>query len=228
MKNTALSDKPHAPSDLLTADEVGRRLRLPLSTVYYLAKAGQLPAVRFGRSWRFPAASIERLKGGHPSHPVLVVDDDAVTRELVSSSLEPYGCQVWEAGSVDEALPVCRRQRFDTLFIDLKMPGRDGTELIRELLGEYSLSQMVVITAQSDLGQARDLFELGPITLLRKPLSVAQLIECVERTTGTRLVAASLNGSVASHGAEESAGQAIGRAAAGQTPQSPGKIPPHP
>ena len=108
-------------------------------------------------------------------------------RGLVSSALEPNGCKVLEAGSVDAALQICRGQRFDALFIDLKMPGRDGTELIRELLGEYSLNQMVVITANPDICQVAELLALGPITLVCKPLSVTQLVECVKRMTGTYL-----------------------------------------
>lgn len=182
-----LSDKLSLPSNLLTAEEVGQRLRLPLSTVYYLAKTGQLPAVKFGRSWRFPATSIERLKEAGNSHRIMVVDDDAVTRAFVTSALEPCGCKVWEAGSVEEALQYCSRQKFDAFFIDLKMPGRDGTELVRDLLGEYSLTQMVVITSHPDISEAAALLELGPITLLRKPLSVPQLIECARRMTGANL-----------------------------------------
>ncbi len=189
MKKNTSKQNSSAPSDFLTADEVGQRLRLPLSTVYHLAKTGQLPAVQFGRSWRFSATSIGRLGAEPAPLRVLVVDDDTVTCGLVSSALEPNGCKVLEAGSVDAALQICRGQRFDALFIDLKMPGRDGTELIRELLGEYSLNQMVVITANPDISQVAELMALGPITLVCKPLSMPQLVECVKRMTGTYLPA---------------------------------------
>ncbi len=50
-------------SNLLIAEEVASRLRLPLSTVYHLAKTGDLPAFQVGRSWRFHAHEIERLMG---------------------------------------------------------------------------------------------------------------------------------------------------------------------
>jgi excisionase family DNA binding protein len=210
MKNTAIIADPTLPSDLLTADEVGRRLRLPLSTVYHLAKTGKLPAIQFGRSWRFPAASIERLGGATPSLRVLVVDDDAVTCGLVSSALEPCGCQVSEAGNVEQALRFCRRHRFDVLFVDLKLPDRDGTELIRELLGEYSLNQMVVITAHPDIGLVGKLLEMGPVTLLCKPLAVAQLIECVKRITGKHQMAGADDDRGASRSAKNSPAPATG------------------
>jgi len=186
MKNIAICE---SPSDLLTAEEVGRRLRLPLSTVYHLAKCGKLPAIQLGRSWRFPATSIDRLGSGTAALRVLVVDDDVVTRGLVSSGLEPCGCKVSEAATVEQALQFCQRQRFDALFIDLIMPGRDGIELIRELQGDYTLNQMVVITSHDDVSQAGALLELGPITLMRKPLSLSQLVACLNRVTGSQLVA---------------------------------------
>jgi excisionase family DNA binding protein len=46
---------------LLTAREVRDRLRLPLSTVYYLAKEGKLRGFRVGRSWRFHVSEINRI-----------------------------------------------------------------------------------------------------------------------------------------------------------------------
>jgi len=92
----------------------------------------------------------------------------------------------------------------------MKMPGRDGTELIRELLGEYSLNQMVLITAHPDVDQARELLELGPITLLRKPLSVGQLTDCVRRIVASGLVSALPQADALSHRAEASADPVLG------------------
>lgn len=61
-------DQPDVTADaeLLTASEVGQRLRLPLSTVYYLAKQGKLPCFRVGRSWRFLKDEIERITEKRP------------------------------------------------------------------------------------------------------------------------------------------------------------------
>lgn len=55
-------DGRSATDELLTAAEVGGRLRLPLSTVYYLAKAGKLRGFRVGRSWRFATSEIDRIQ----------------------------------------------------------------------------------------------------------------------------------------------------------------------
>ncbi len=47
--------------EVMTASEVAELLHLPVSTVYYLARRGELPASRLGRTWRFLRPRIERL-----------------------------------------------------------------------------------------------------------------------------------------------------------------------
>ena len=186
-----------APPEFLTAEEVSVRLRLPLSTVYHLAKTGALPAIQLGRTWRFPSRAIAGLSGHKPATAsILVVDDDQVTRTLVADILRPRGYVLVEAGDAEAGLVAARRQRFDLLLIDFKMPGRDGTELMRELGGEYSLSQMIMITAFADLAKMDPRFEFGTLTLLRKPLDAGQIIECVERLLRNR-TAENKNGSQA-------------------------------
>jgi excisionase family DNA binding protein len=53
--------RPLTRSEVMTASEVSELLRMPLSTVYELARRGELPACRFGRTWRFLRSRIEEL-----------------------------------------------------------------------------------------------------------------------------------------------------------------------
>lgn len=50
--------------EVMTAPEVAELLHMPLSTVYYLARRGELPASRLGRTWRFLRPRLEELLGG--------------------------------------------------------------------------------------------------------------------------------------------------------------------
>jgi excisionase family DNA binding protein len=52
---------PLTRDEVMTAAEVAELLHLPVSTVYYLARRGELPASRLGRAWRFLRPRIERL-----------------------------------------------------------------------------------------------------------------------------------------------------------------------
>jgi excisionase family DNA binding protein len=177
---------PATTPEFMIAEEVSARLRLPLSTVYHLAKSGVLPALQLGRTWRFRTQDIDELGSMPAPAQVLVVDDDEVTRALVAGLLQPRGHWLVEAGDAEAGLAAARRQRFDLLLIDFKLPGRNGTELVHELRDEYSPSQIVMITAFPDLVQINQLFELGALTLLRKPLESVQFLECVERILDTR------------------------------------------
>jgi len=190
MKDKATTPKAAsgAKIEIRTAEEVSLRLRLPLSTVYYLAKTGALPGFQLGRSWRFYSNELDRLAQSKPAKPlILVVDDDAVTRQFVKDVLTSRNCTVVETGNVDEAMAAVRHRRFDLFLVDFQLPGQDGMEFIRQIQDDYSLTQVVVITAFADLAQADKLFDLGAMTLLRKPLDAGRLIECVDQILGMPL-----------------------------------------
>jgi excisionase family DNA binding protein len=60
----AASGSPRAAltrDEVMTVSEVAELLQLPVSTVYYLARQGQIPASRFGRAWRFLRPRLEEL-----------------------------------------------------------------------------------------------------------------------------------------------------------------------
>jgi excisionase family DNA binding protein len=175
-----------ADSELLTASEVGERLRLPLSTVYYLAKEGKLRGFRIGRAWRFPVTEIHRLREVQAPR-VLIVDDHPPTRELVALSLEPRGCRVEQCSTARQAHIMAQRTRYDVLFVGMKLPDCEGIDLIRELEGAYKLEQMVLISTLLELPESAALDGMGEVALLPKPLSSHGLASCVERITGQHL-----------------------------------------
>ena len=56
-----LPRRPLTRDDVMTVSEVADLLHLPISTVYQLARQGQIPASRFGRTWRFLRPKLEQL-----------------------------------------------------------------------------------------------------------------------------------------------------------------------
>ena len=93
-------------------------VRLPLR----VAERNAAPAV----AAEPPAPSLDGVS-------VLVVDDDADTRDLVRMVLSQRGAEVYTAASVEEALTVLRERRPEILLSDIAMPGEDGYELIRRV-----------------------------------------------------------------------------------------------
>ena len=140
----------------LTTEEVLEYLQVNLRTVYRLIKAGKIPAVRVGRQWRFRKRDIDawldsqRPRGGARPAPrpaprrapatgtarprVLVVDDEASIRDLLSKTLALAEYDVDVAPDGRSALERMRLYPYDLLIADLKMPGMDG--LTRDPRGE--------------------------------------------------------------------------------------------
>ena len=108
---------------------------------------------------------------------VLIADDDAGTRLLVSAAVERLGhrCTVAEDGN--EAWRLYRDELPDVVITDWQMPGMDGTELAEAIRGHSAApyAYVVVLTGAADEEAARRTMEVGADDLLLTPLAVAQL-----------------------------------------------------
>jgi two-component system chemotaxis response regulator CheB len=104
---------------------------------------------------------------------VVVADDSAMMRQIVSSSLTRAGIQVvGSASNGDEALTVCERERPDALMLDLTMPGLDGIGVLRALRQRgRSNMPVIVVSAFSPSQGARavDALAEGAFDLVAKP-----------------------------------------------------------
>ena len=134
----------------LTTEEVLDYLHVNLRTVYRLIKAGKIPAVRVGRQWRFKRADLDAWLDGQrsrrsrgapvgaaapasPERPrVLVVDDEASIRELLTRTLALTEYDVEAVADGRTGLDRLRLGPYDLLIADLRMPVMDGLTLIRE------------------------------------------------------------------------------------------------
>jgi two-component system, chemotaxis family, protein-glutamate methylesterase/glutaminase len=104
---------------------------------------------------------------------VVVADDSAMMRQIVSSSLSRAGVQiVGSASNGDEALAVCDREKPDALMLDLSMPGLDGIGVLRALRRQgRSEMPVIVVSAFSPTQGARavDALAEGAFDLVAKP-----------------------------------------------------------
>jgi excisionase family DNA binding protein len=195
------------PNDeiFLTTEEVLEYLQVNLRTVYRLIKAGKIPAVRVGRQWRFRKRDIdawldtqrprgERAAGavavgerpvaraGRPR--VLVVDDEASIRELLSKTLALAEYEVDTAPDGRAAIERLRLGNYDLLIADLKMPGLDGLSLIREAKRLKSDLPVIIITGFSTESSAIEAVNLGVAGYLTKPFRVPQVLAAAARALG--------------------------------------------
>jgi len=194
----------------LTTEEVLEYLQVNLRTVYRLIKAGKLPAVRVGRQWRFRKRDIDawlenqRTRGGRSasapapqaqerplapavaqSRPrVLVVDDEASIRDLLSKTLALAEYEVDLAFDGRTALDRLRTTPYDLLITDLKMPGVDGLTVIREARRLKTDLPVIIITGFSTEASAIEAVNLGVSGYLTKPFRVPRVLAVAAKALG--------------------------------------------
>ena len=198
----------HLPSDevFLTTEEVLEYLQVNLRTVYRLIKAGKIPAVRVGRQWRFRKRDIDawldtqRTHMPQPAAPqmsasaasrtgrahVLVVDDEASIRDLLSKTLALADYDVETAPDGSAALDRLRENPggVDLLIADLKMPGMDGLTLIKQAKRIRAELPIIIITGFSTESSAIEAVNLGVAGYLTKPFRVPQVLAAAAKALG--------------------------------------------
>lgn len=111
-----------------------------------------------------------------PRH-VLIVDDSAAQRKVLSLSLKRVGYRVTEAASGDEALRLCHATTFDIVLSDWMMPGMTGLEFcrsFRKLQGE-GYGYFILLTSKSEKTEVASGLDCGADDFLAKPVSPGEL-----------------------------------------------------
>ena len=185
----------------LTTEEVLEYLQVNLRTVYRLIKAGKIPAVRVGRQWRFRKGDIDSWLDGQRTHPsaplasgmtsvsrlvnirprVLVVDDEASIRDLLSKTLELAEYEVDVSPDGRSALERIRLNSYDLLIADMKMPGMDGLTVIREARRYKSDLPVIIITGYSTESLAIEAVNIGVSGYLTKPFRVPEVLKAAAK-----------------------------------------------
>ncbi len=111
---------------------------------------------------------------------VLIVDDEAYVRDSLANLLERRGFEARTAASVDEALQPAQLDGIDAVVTDLKMPGRDGLDLVRQLAAEGA-PPILVLTAYGTVTSAVECLRAGAADYLLKPTNADELVLTLDR-----------------------------------------------
>ncbi|HTI36474.1 MAG TPA: sigma-54 dependent transcriptional regulator [Vicinamibacterales bacterium] len=107
---------------------------------------------------------------------ILVVDDEAEIRRSVRMILEYEGHDVQEASSGPEALALVQREPPDLVFLDIKMPGMDGLEVLQKLRELNDDVPVVIISGHATVTTAVEATKLGAFDFIEKPLSSERVL----------------------------------------------------
>lgn len=121
---------------------------------------------------------------------ILIVDDEMIVRESFLHWFKKFGCKTDAAASGPEALEKLERYPFDLIFVDIKMPGMDGLELLKRVKEQYPDAIVIIITAYGSIDTAVTAMKMGAADYLLKPFRPDQLSLVLEKVENQkRLVA---------------------------------------
>lgn len=110
---------------------------------------------------------------------ILVVDDETNLRTLVGSYLRAEGFEVAEATGGAEAVDLVRRRHPDLMILDVRMPGMDGIEALREIR-TFSDVFVIMLTARAEEADKLIGLSVGADDYLTKPFSPRELVARVK------------------------------------------------
>ena len=117
---------------------------------------------------------------------ILVVDDSASMRNMVTATLKSAGHQVRDAGDGQAALGIAKTASFDAVVTDLNMPVMDGIELVKNLraMPTYKYTPILLLTTESSVDKKSAGKQAGATGWLVKPFNPEKLLATIDRVLG--------------------------------------------
>jgi DNA-binding NtrC family response regulator len=117
---------------------------------------------------------------------LLLIDDDPNTLASLSRAFRLAGYDATVCDSAARALELIRAERFDVIFSDVVMPGKDGISLLEDLKAAGVTAPVVMISGQASVETAVRATRLGAADFLEKPLSTEKLLVTIENVLRLR------------------------------------------
>jgi YesN/AraC family two-component response regulator len=113
----------------------------------------------------------------------MVVEDEGVANELLSSTFKNFFSEVSSAFNGKEAIEMFERLKPDIVFVDIVMPEMDGIELSRRLREMNPNQIIIVISASNDIQKISESIEIGVNSFIQKPIDTKKIIELLSNVT---------------------------------------------
>ena len=107
---------------------------------------------------------------------VLLVDDEVEFLETLRKRLEKRNVNVSAAYSGEEAIGVLGREPVDVVVLDVKMPGMDGIETLRQIKRDHPMTEVIMLTGHANVEVAIQGMEIGAFDYLMKPMDIDDLL----------------------------------------------------
>ncbi|MBP1933996.1 response regulator [Ammoniphilus resinae] len=109
------------------------------------------------------------------SNKVLIVDDQYGIRVLLYEVFGKEGYETFQAANGKQALEIVKNESPDLVILDMKIPGMDGLEILKEIKKINTDIKVIMMTAYGELDMIKEATELGAITHFTKPFDIDEL-----------------------------------------------------
>jgi DNA-binding NtrC family response regulator len=109
------------------------------------------------------------------------VDNDQEFRRSLIKIFTKAGYQVCSASDGNEASEIVNRELFHLIILDLKMPGKTGMDVLREIKEKTPEAKVIVVTAFGDLAKYLEAMDAGAFEFLNKPIKRKVILEYAKR-----------------------------------------------
>ena len=126
-----------------------------------------------------PTGAIDFKRDARQQFRILVVDDELIVRDSLKEWLEEDGFQVDIAQSGTEALEKVAQATYHLMLLDIKMPGMDGVEVLKQTKEAHPDLPVVMMTAYATVETAVEAMKMGALDYLMKPFNPDTLVPLV-------------------------------------------------
>jgi len=118
---------------------------------------------------------------------IMLVDDEVPFVETMAKRLGTRNIETIMAFSAEEGLQKLKEnQNIDVIVLDIKMPGMDGIEALKEIKKQTPLVEIIMLTGNATIDSAIDAMKLGAYDFLMKPFDIEELVSKVEAAAGKK------------------------------------------
>ncbi len=121
-----------------------------------------------------------------PNNRVMVIDDEPIVCERLSSALEKHNLQVETFTDPNEAVKRIAEKYFPVLITDLKMKGIDGIDILKLVQRISPETKVIIITGFATVEKAKEALKIGAYDFIAKPFKLSQLRDLVMKALTTK------------------------------------------
>jgi DNA-binding NtrC family response regulator len=114
---------------------------------------------------------------------VLLVDDEIELIQTMVERLALRGIVARAVTSGEQALDCMEKETFDVIFVDVKMPGQGGIELLSEIKRQFADQKVILVTGHGSAEDAKEGLRLGAYDYLMKPINIDTICNLVREIT---------------------------------------------